>query len=107
MKTYWIGRRENMDIRINHPSISSRHAELVVTDDGRFHLTDCASTNGIYWRHQGLESAIKQAYVGAHDWLLLGQVETTVNKLLALAGKASSPGKVVRNVVTGEIEEGQ
>jgi len=107
MKTYWIGRRKEMDIRINHPSMSGMHAELVEGNDGRFHITDCASTNGLYLIQGNSEKPIKQSYIDIDDGLILGEVETTVRKLLALAGKVRQDNlqsRVVRNRETGEVE---
>lgn len=40
-----VGRREYCDVRIDHPSLSKRHAILVKTD-GLLILRDLASTNG-------------------------------------------------------------
>jgi FHA domain len=40
-----VGRREYCDVQIDHPSLSKRHAVLVMTD-GLLILRDLASTNG-------------------------------------------------------------
>ncbi len=40
-----VGRREYCDVRVDHPSLSKRHAVLVKTD-GLLILRDLASTNG-------------------------------------------------------------
>ena len=37
------------DVVIADTSVAPHHAELIVTADGRFHLTDCASESGT-WR---------------------------------------------------------
>lgn len=47
MKTIYIGRNAGNDIQLNDPSISGRHAEITVGDDGQIVLTDY-STNGTY-----------------------------------------------------------
>jgi len=107
MKTYWIGRREEMDIRIDDPSMSGMHAELVQGDDGRYHITDCASTNGVFLIGRDGETPIKQSYIDIDDDLMLGEVETTVRKLLALVSKVrrdDAPSRMIRNAQTGEME---
>jgi two-component system, NtrC family, response regulator AtoC len=40
-----VGRGEESDLRIDHPSISRKHA-LVTADDGVIHITDLGSANG-------------------------------------------------------------
>lgn len=47
MKTIYIGRNAGNDIVLNEPSISGRHAEITIGDDGQIVLTDY-STNGTY-----------------------------------------------------------
>lgn len=47
MKTIYIGRNAGNDIVLNDPSISGRHAEITIGDDGQIVLTDY-STNGTY-----------------------------------------------------------
>jgi len=42
-----VGRSRHCEIHLPHVSVSTRHAELVLTDDG-VHLRDCGSTNGTF-----------------------------------------------------------
>ena len=42
-----VGRSRDCEIHLPHISVSTRHAELVLTDDG-VHLRDCGSTNGTF-----------------------------------------------------------
>lgn len=84
IKTYWIGRRPEMDIKINDGSISGMHAELVVGKDKRIFLNDCNSTNGtkIYIQNQWKE--LKQSYVLPSDIVLLGRYKVKVADLLSM-----------------------
>lgn len=41
------GRDESCELHLPHPSVSSFHAELALTNDG-VHLRDCDSTNGTF-----------------------------------------------------------
>src|SRR5687768_16134850 len=42
-----IGRGEECDISINHPSVSRVHAELIPFGDGRYEVRDLQSANGL------------------------------------------------------------
>ncbi|MGI9491172.1 MAG: FHA domain-containing protein, partial [Geminicoccaceae bacterium] len=44
-----IGRSLYANITLVDASVAPHHAELVVTDDDRYYLTDCASASGT-WR---------------------------------------------------------
>ena len=120
-----IGRSPSADVVIADTSVAPHHAELVVTADGRFHLTDCATESGT-WRH-GADGAgamgwqaVRQAFVRADEPLRLGDHRCTANDLLrwsrAAPAEASSSsggweaapqrrvrGPVARDPVTGEI----
>jgi len=118
-----IGRSHAADIVIAEASVAARHAELVVTVDGRHHLTDCASGSGT-WRRPAQASVsgrwrpVRQGFVRLDDELRLGEHCCTVGDLIAAAGGAIAPdggepraeaeqhrprGPVERDPVTGEI----
>ena len=46
MRTLVIGRSPSADVVIADASLAPHHAELVITDDGRLYLTDCATDAG-------------------------------------------------------------
>lgn len=123
MRTLLIGRSHAADIVIAEAGVAARHAELVLTDDGRHHLTDCASGAGT-WRRPaatGAEGAwrpLRQGFVRLDDDVRFGGHRCTVADLLATAGAAApseggeAPGQdhhhrprgpVERDPVTGEI----
>lgn len=65
-----IGRGEECDISVNHPSVSRVHAEVHALGDGRYELVDCESANGI--RVNGVE--LPRGLLDARDVLELGDV---------------------------------
>lgn len=88
MRTFVIGRSPDADIVLADASVGRRHAELVMTDDGRFHLTDCGGGGGT-WRavaRQGGEEVwerTRQSFVTASQPLRFGSYQVTVQELLA------------------------
>jgi hypothetical protein len=94
MRTLIIGRSAYADVVLADASIAAHHAELVITADGRYYLTDCGSRGGT-WR-QGrrsgdgaggaLWSPVRQAFVGLAEPLRLGDHACTVKELLKAAG---------------------
>ena len=126
MKTLVIGRSAYADIVLADASIALHHAELVVTDDGRFFLTDCASETGT-WRQKDGSSGwapVRQAFIRPGEPLRLGDHPCTAAELLgesrgdrsseqrttgdggglgAGGSTERSRGRVERHPVTGEI----
>ncbi|WP_127563042.1 FHA domain-containing protein [Nioella ostreopsis] len=109
-KTYTVGRSPDCDYVIEHPTVSRLHAEMVVTRDGQFHLTDRVSSGGTFVLGPDGWERIKQAFVRADDTVRLAEAELRVGDVLAKiqgAGKAvpaQSKGRVRRNIETGEPE---
>ena len=48
-----IGRAGNQPFSIQDPKVGRQHALLDMTDDGRYYLTDCNSTNGTFIYQNG------------------------------------------------------
>jgi ABC transport system ATP-binding/permease protein len=65
-----IGRGEECDISVNHPSVSRVHAEVCALGDGRYELVDRESANGI--RVNGVE--LPRGLLDARDTIELGDV---------------------------------
>ena len=88
MRTFVIGCSPDADIVLADASVGRRHAELVMTDDGRFHLTDCGGGDGT-WRavaRRGGEEVwerTRQSFVAASQPLRFGSYRVTVQELLA------------------------
>jgi pSer/pThr/pTyr-binding forkhead associated (FHA) protein len=65
-----IGRGEECDISVNHPSVSRVHAEVQALGDGRYEIVDRESANGI--RVNGVE--LPRGLLDARDNVELGDV---------------------------------
>ena len=114
---YQVGRSSAADIQISDSSVSRIHAELIVTRDGSYYLTDCGSGGGSFIARDGEWARVQQQYIGATDNILLGRYQTTVQQLVSMlkdrqgnsveqtpAPVDSLPtGPVRRNIETGEI----
>jgi hypothetical protein len=96
VKTLVIGRSPYADVVIADLSVAPHHAELVVTDDGRLHLTDGASEAGS-WR-QG---------TGAGAWVRLRQAFVQADEPLRLGNHRCTAGELLRSVRLGHADAGQ
>ena len=68
-----FGRGPQNDIQIEHPTVSARHCELVLTNDGVV-VCDCASANGTFVGGE----RITEAKLSPGQTLHLGEVELLV-----------------------------
>ena len=112
-RSVFVGRSRSNDVHLAHRSVSRRHAELVVADDGRIYITDCASRFGIHIQSRAGWREIRQEFVDVDDILRLGDYEVPVRELLALADSPGSSaahasverpsGPVTRDPRTGEV----
>ena len=114
-----VGRGRGSDVQVDNPSVSRLHAELVVTDDGAFHITDRLSTNGTWIRVAGAWQPVRQRWASARDRLRLGDFEVSVEELVRRAGDGRGrpagppppppdglpPAKVRRHSETGNVVE--
>jgi hypothetical protein len=124
LKTLVIGRSPFADVIIADASVASHHAEIVVTDDGRLYLTDCATETGTLRANRAAADAwqpVRQCFVDEDVRLRLGEYQVTVAELLKVArapeGEAGGGGgrdggdaprrglrgRVERDPATGEI----
>ena len=103
LKIYVIGRSAFADIVLADESVAPRHAEVVVADDGRYHVTDCATATGTWRRIAAPESGdavapplwepVRQAFVLDNEPLRLGEHLCTLQNLLGMAAEnAAAPG---------------
>jgi pSer/pThr/pTyr-binding forkhead associated (FHA) protein len=77
------GRRST--IRLDDPTVSERHAELVVLN-GNLYLTDLGSRNGTWRVDASGEERLSEGNVAPDDLLRIGRIEMRVRDLLARAG---------------------
>jgi FHA domain len=121
VRTFVIGRSPSADVVIADASLAPHHAELVVTDDGRVYVTDCATGTGTWVRGEGGSASewqqIRQGFVRPDQPLRLGDHECTADDLLrrhrgapadaSAGGDGAAPrrvrGPVARDPATGEI----
>lgn len=87
MKTVVVGRSPYADVVLADASVARRHVEVVVTDDGRYFITDCATETGCWRRvsaNQGRDhwEKLRQGFVSADDHLRLGDHRCTLKDLL-------------------------
>jgi len=120
-----VGRSSHADIVVADGSVARRHMELVITPDGRYFVTDCATESGT-WRvvdmvdDKPVWEETRQAFVHPDQALRLGTYDCTLNGLFAKlgpitveegGGRGDGPGKpaprprgpVARDPRTGEI----
>lgn len=128
MRTVVIGRSPYADVVLADASVARRHAEVVVTSDGRFYVTDCATASGS-WRQVSEDAdrdrweKLRQGFVGEEDLLRLGDHRCTLKELLRDVDLTAEPGngggggrgdgsdrrvealrgRVERDPITGEI----
>ena len=87
MKTVVIGRSPYADVVLADASVARRHVEVVVTDDGRYFITDCATETGC-WRRVSADQGrdhwekLRQGFVAPDDHLRLGDHRCTLKDLL-------------------------
>ena len=89
--TYLVGRDPRCDRRLDDPSVSRRHAEVVPASDGRLYVTDRASSGGTFVRRSGEWARIRQAWVGPADRIRFGGYEMGAADLAALCGGGAGP----------------
>jgi len=65
-----VGRGEECDVSVNHPSVSRVHAEIQPLGDGRYEIVDRESANGV--RVNGVE--LPRTLMDARDVIELGDV---------------------------------
>ena len=98
-----LGRGEECDVPVNHPSVSRVHAEIKPLGDGRYEIVDRESANGV--RVNGVE--LPRTLLDARDMIELGDVilkfipagdiyvpgadESQQASALTLGGAASTP----------------
>ena len=81
--TYLVGRDPRCECRVDDPSVSRRHAEVVAAPDGRFYVTDRASTGGTFVLRGGEWTRIRQAWIGPADRIRFGGREMAAADLAA------------------------
>lgn len=89
-RSYIIGRSRTCDIRLSDPTVSGRHAELIVMDDA-IHLADLDSTNGTYVLTDKGFKSFKEGYVESTQKVAFGHFVCSVLQLTEMLREASQP----------------
>lgn len=88
-QTYIISRKAAIcmecHIYIDSPSVSRPHAEMKIKN-GRVHLRDLNSTNGIFIVEDDGLVRFEEGYVNPNQPIVLGNVECSIQSLLSIAG---------------------
>lgn len=80
-----VGRSPESDIRLDDDSVSNKHAEIELTEDGRLFVVDCHSTNGTYMDAGDKEQIrIEQSLVPAEAVIFFGLSEHRATDLINL-----------------------
>ena len=90
-QTLTIGRSRDADIQIRDETVRRRHAELTVTRNGRYYVTDCGSLRGTRVFRGGEWTALRQGYVDPDERLRFGKFETKLAHLLEDNATKSKP----------------
>lgn len=106
LPVYSIGRGAQADIKLNDAAVSRLHAELVVTRDGKYYLTDCASTGGTYVVIGGEKKSVTQGFVEQHSELYFGGYHTSVQQLLVMINELGDSGKGELDSVKDSLPDG-
>jgi hypothetical protein len=90
MARYTIGRSRDNDIVLTDTTVSRQHAMVEDLGGGRFVLRDVGSSRGTLVHRSGGWEEVTETEVTADEPVVLGEMETTVGKLLAEAGIAGA-----------------
>jgi hypothetical protein len=109
MRTYLVGRRNSsqpVDIELpgDATSVSRRHLELSVTDDGRYYVVHLHPRNFTKVNRGGAWQTITQDYVEADEPLVLGDFHTSVRQLLSSLGGGKTPQTPEHNIGVNEFQ---
>ena len=113
-----VGRSREADIRLDHPTVSRLHLELVLGRAGEIYVADRSSRNGTRVEKSGEWRRITARLVSCDARLRLGDATVAVSELLRRAdpptsksGRTAQPnpltglpsGRVRRDPETGEL----
>ncbi len=91
-------------IYLDSPTVSTPHAALKIKKE-RVYLRDLNSTNGTYIvGNDGLVMVGEGGYVKPNQPIMIGEVNCTIQGLIAIAGVYYAPDKDMLDQETEEIE---
>ena len=77
-----IGRDSASALMLTDKSVSRRHADLFLDNDGNMEVLDLESSSGTYVIRNGKEESIARAKLKPGDRIIFGEVEFTFEELL-------------------------
>lgn len=110
-----VGRGEECDISINHPSVSRVHAEIIPFGDGRYEVRDLQSANGVRVNSVELPRALLDArdvielgdvllkYIPAGELYIPGADDTQARAALAAAPRGLAAWPAAAKVAVGGV----
>lgn len=98
---FTIGRSGECHLVLGDKSVSSVHARLAYTKDGRIRLTDLGSTNGTYRLDGNQFVTISDSYVSPTDVIRFGAREIRVKEILQALQLLAPPAR--KNVEGGGV----
>jgi predicted component of type VI protein secretion system len=81
-QTFSIGRSPECDLVLADQSVSRKHAELVVLDDGQLFLVDCQSTHGTRLSQHGQTRPVQQEFVTLDAIVQFGDVSIPISDVV-------------------------
>src|SRR5262245_12721673 len=81
-QTFSIGRSPECDLVLADQSVSRKHAELMVLDDGQLFLVDCQSTQGTRLSEHGQIRQVQQEFVGLDAIVQFGDVSISMGDVV-------------------------
>jgi predicted component of type VI protein secretion system len=81
-QTFSIGRSPECDLVLADQSVSRKHAELLVLDDGQLFLVDCQSTHGTRVSQHGQTRQVHQEFVSIDAIVEFGDVSMPVGDIV-------------------------
>jgi len=82
-----IGRAEDCDMVLDHPSVSRLHATVQATPEGYLAVVDAESSNGTFLHRNGRWIRIRKVILGTQDRVRFGEHEVPVRQLVELLGQ--------------------
>jgi pSer/pThr/pTyr-binding forkhead associated (FHA) protein len=99
MREIVIGRDQGCDVVVNDPSVSRKHAKLIVTNGDLHVLSDFGSKHGTFIKEGGAWKQVSSVEVKRADQIRLGMHISNVADIL----RSAEASGVERNPDTGEI----
>ena len=100
-----MGRSPSNNIVVSDDTVSELHAEIVIAEDGRLFVSDCASSNGTFVLERGEWYKLRQRFVGKTDLIRLGAHEASMKELISNASDISREGPVEFDLETGKPKQ--